>query len=52
MKEFENLSFRDGEAVGDFAVRVDRLTAHLQDLGEVLIDSCVVRKVLRAAQGG
>lgn len=36
MKEFENLSFRDGEAVGDFAVRVDHLTARLGDLGEVL----------------
>ncbi|CAN6337797.1 unnamed protein product [Urochloa humidicola] len=48
MKEFENLSFHDGEAVGDFAVRVDRLTARLRDLGEVLIDSRVVRKVLHA----
>jgi hypothetical protein len=48
MKEFELLSFRDGETVGDFAVRVDRLTARLRDHGEVLIDSKVVRKVLRA----
>lgn len=46
MKEFENLSFRDGEAVGDFTVRVDHLTASLGDLGEVLPDSRVVRKVL------
>ncbi|CAN6341709.1 unnamed protein product [Urochloa humidicola] len=48
MKEFENLSFRGGEAVGDFTVRVDRLTARLGDLGEVVPDSHVVRKVLRA----
>jgi hypothetical protein len=48
MKEFELLSFRDGETVADFAVRVDRLTARLGDHGEVLDDSRVVRKVLRA----
>ncbi|CAN6333479.1 unnamed protein product [Urochloa humidicola] len=48
MKEFENLNFRDGEAVGDFAVRVNRLTARLGNLGEVVPDSRVVRKVLRA----
>jgi hypothetical protein len=47
MKEFELLSFRDGETVADFAVRVDRLTARLGDHGEVLDDSRVVRKVLR-----
>ncbi|CAO2191081.1 unnamed protein product [Urochloa humidicola] len=34
MKEFENLSFNDGETVGDFAARVDRLTARLRDHGE------------------
>jgi hypothetical protein len=48
MKEFELLSFGDGETVDEFAVRVDRLTARLGDLGEVLDDSRVVRKVLRA----
>jgi hypothetical protein len=48
MKEFELLSFRDGETVEDFAVRVDRLTARLGDHREVLDDSRVVRKVLRA----
>jgi hypothetical protein len=48
MKEFELLSFRDGETVADFAVRVNRLTARLGDHGEVLDDSRVVRKVLRA----
>ncbi|CAN6373153.1 unnamed protein product [Urochloa humidicola] len=48
MKEFENLSFRDGEAVGNFTVRVNRLTARLGNLGEVVPDSRVVRKVLRA----
>jgi hypothetical protein len=47
MKEFELLSFGDGETVAEFAVRVDRLTARLGDLGEGLNDSRVVRKVLR-----
>jgi hypothetical protein len=48
MKEFELLSFGDGETVAEFAVRVDRLNARLGDLGEVLGDSRVVRKVLRS----
>jgi hypothetical protein len=48
IKEFELLSFGDSETVAEFAVRVDRLTARLGDLGEVLDDSRVVRKVLRA----
>jgi hypothetical protein len=47
MKEFEDLCFNDGETVGDFAVRIDCLTARLRDHGEVLGDSKVVRKVLR-----
>jgi hypothetical protein len=48
MKEFELLSFGDGETVAEFATRVDRLTTRLGDLGEELGDSRVVRKVLRA----
>jgi hypothetical protein len=48
MKEFELLSFRDGETVADFVVRVDHLTARPGDHEEVLDDSRVVRKVLRA----
>ncbi|CAO2203105.1 unnamed protein product [Urochloa humidicola] len=47
MKEFENLRFGDGETVVDFAVRVNRLTAQLGDLGEQLAASRVVKKVLR-----
>lgn len=48
MKEFENLAFTDGESVGDFGVRVERLTARLKDFGEALPDARVVRKVLRS----
>jgi hypothetical protein len=48
MKEFELPSFGDGETVAEFAVRVERLTARLGDLGVELDDSRVVRKVLLA----
>jgi hypothetical protein len=48
MKEFELLSFRDVETVVDFTVRIDCLNTRLIDHGEVLGDSHVVRKVLRA----
>jgi hypothetical protein len=48
MKEFELMSFRNGETMADFAVHVDRSTACLGDLREVMNDSRVVRKVLCA----
>ncbi|BAF20309.1 uncharacterized protein [Oryza sativa Japonica Group] len=47
MKEFENMMFRDGETVGDFAMRINGPTASLRDLGEEIEDSHVVKKVLR-----
>jgi hypothetical protein len=47
MKEFENVAFRDGETVGDFTMRINGLTASLRDLGEVMEDSHVVKKILR-----
>jgi hypothetical protein len=47
MKEFENMTFRDGETVGDFAMRINGLIASLRDLGEEMEESHVVKKVLR-----
>jgi hypothetical protein len=47
MKEFENVAFRDGETVGDFTMRINGLTASLRELGEVMEDSRVVKKILR-----
>ncbi|CAN6294052.1 unnamed protein product [Urochloa humidicola] len=47
MKEFENLRFGDGVSVAQFAVRINRLTAQLADLGEKLEPPRVVKKVLR-----
>jgi len=47
MKQFDNLTFRDGESVGDFAMRINGLFTSLCKLGEKLEDSHVVKKMLR-----
>lgn len=47
MKQFDNLMFRDGESVGDFAMRINGLITSLRELGEKLEDSRVVKKMLR-----
>ena len=47
MKQFDNLTFRDGESVGDFAMRINGLITSLRELGEKIEDSRVVKKVLR-----
>ncbi|WVZ83513.1 hypothetical protein U9M48_030655 [Paspalum notatum var. saurae] len=46
-KDFENLRWKDGESVDDFAVRVNTLIGGLRELGEGNKDGRVVRKVLR-----
>ncbi|CAN6215165.1 unnamed protein product [Urochloa humidicola] len=47
MKQFEAVAFRDGESVGDFAMRINGLVTSLRELGEELPDSRIVKKVLR-----
>ncbi|WVZ83191.1 hypothetical protein U9M48_030361 [Paspalum notatum var. saurae] len=47
MKEFENVSFRDGEKIDDFAVPINGIVGGLRELGEEIKDGCVVRKLLR-----
>ena len=47
MKQFDNLTFRDGESIGDFAVRINGLITSLRELGEKLEDNRVVKKMLR-----
>ena len=47
MKQFDNLTFRDGESIGDFAMRINGLITSLRELGEKLEDSRVVKKMLR-----
>ncbi|KAG8053091.1 hypothetical protein GUJ93_ZPchr0001g29702 [Zizania palustris] len=47
MKEFENVAFRDGESIDDFAMRINRLVSSIRELGEKVEDSRVVKKILR-----
>lgn len=47
LKDFENISFKDGETVDDFAMRINALAADLRTLGESLDDTKVVKKMLR-----
>jgi hypothetical protein len=46
-KEYENVAFRDGETVGDFALRINGLVTSLREMGETLEDHRVVKKILR-----
>lgn len=46
-KEYENIGFRDGESVGDFALQINGLVASLREMGETLEDHRVVKKILR-----
>ncbi|WVZ96449.1 hypothetical protein U9M48_042087 [Paspalum notatum var. saurae] len=46
-KEFENIRFRNGECVDDFAVRINGLVVSLREMGEKIEDDRVVKKVLR-----
>jgi hypothetical protein len=46
-KQYENVGFRDGESVSDFALRINGLVASLREMGETLEDHRVVKKILR-----
>jgi hypothetical protein len=45
-KEYENVGFRDGESIGDFALQINGLVASLREMGEMLEDHRVVKKIL------
>jgi hypothetical protein len=47
LQEFENISFKDGELVDDFALRINALAEDLRGLEETVDDTCVVKKMLR-----
>jgi len=47
LREFENIEFKEGEAVEDFGMRITNLVATLKSLGENIDDSRVVKKFLR-----
>jgi hypothetical protein len=36
LQEFENISFKDGETVDDFSMRINNLVANLKALGETV----------------
>ena len=47
LKDFENIAFKEGETVDDFAMRINALAADLRTLGESLDETKVVKKMLR-----
>jgi hypothetical protein len=50
LKEFENIEFKDGESVEDFAMRITNLVANIKSLGESVDDTRVVKKFLRVCR--
>jgi uncharacterized membrane protein YgcG len=47
LKEFENISFKEGETIDEFGMRINGLVANLKILGETVDDARVVKKFLR-----
>ncbi|CAO2173598.1 unnamed protein product [Urochloa humidicola] len=46
-KEFEDIRFKEGEAVDDFVIRLSNLVAGLSTIGKVVEESKAVEKLLR-----
>ncbi|XP_066316037.1 uncharacterized protein [Miscanthus floridulus] len=47
LTEFEQITFKPGEAIDEFAMRISKLATDLEGLGEKIDDSRVVKKFLR-----
>jgi len=47
LREFENIAFKNGETVDDFAIRINALAADLRTSGESMEEIKVVKKMLR-----
>ena len=47
LREFENIAFKDGETVDEFAMRINALAANLRTSGETIDETQVVKKMLR-----
>lgn len=45
--DFENIAFKEGELVEDFAMRISSVASQLRALGDTMDDARVVRKLLR-----
>jgi hypothetical protein len=46
LKEFENISFKEGETIDDFGMRITDLLANHKSLGEMVEDTHVMKKFL------
>jgi hypothetical protein len=46
LKEFENITFKDGESVEDFGLRIANLVGNVHTLGEIVEDVRVIKKFL------
>jgi hypothetical protein len=46
-RDFANLTFKEGESVTDFGVRITALTTNLRTLGDNITDTEVVKKLLQ-----
>ena len=47
LSEFEQITFKQGETIDEFAIRILKLATDLEGLGEKIADSRVVKKFLR-----
>ena len=46
-REFGNLSFKEGESVNEFGIRITALATNLRSLGDNITDAKVVKKLLQ-----
>jgi len=46
-REFGNLSFKEGESVNEFGIRITALATKLRSLGDNITDAEVVKKLLQ-----
>ncbi|WVZ54431.1 hypothetical protein U9M48_005224 [Paspalum notatum var. saurae] len=49
LKDFGEITFRDGELVGDFALRITGLANNIRTLGGTISDTDIVKKMIQVA---
>jgi hypothetical protein len=47
MTEFENITFKEGELIDEFDMRIESLAENLRALDETITDARVAKKMLR-----
>jgi hypothetical protein len=47
LREYENITFKEGESIDEFGMRISNLAAELKTMGETVEDSRVIKKFLR-----